>query len=188
MKIKKILALSAGFYVLIGLGLALAVLTTGGSASAVKPDSTGKHGPAGKSNIAHLYLYEKDPSDWSIVDGGAWGKMQYTLSGPEFNYVFNGHELVPGKDYTLIYYRDPWPGTQTTDLGSGTANSGGDLHLMNSVELGMDLADSGVSGDGTDGAKIWLVSTNDVTCGTGMDAWNPSEYLFEHNGIFYTDL
>ena len=42
--------------------------------------AAGKNGPAGKSNVGHLYLYEKDPATWGIVDGGAWGKMKYNLS------------------------------------------------------------------------------------------------------------
>ena len=53
--------------------------------------AAGKNGPAGKSNIGHLYLYEKNPTDWTIVEGGAWGKMKYNLSGPEFDFVFSVH-------------------------------------------------------------------------------------------------
>ena len=62
----------------------------------------GQNGQAGKSNIAHLYLFEKDTS-WDVVTGGAWGKMKYTLSGPVFEFVFNGHGLMPDANYTLIY-------------------------------------------------------------------------------------
>lgn len=50
-----------------------------------------------------------------------------------------------------------------------------------------DHADSGDLLDGTEGAKIWLVLSDDVTCGTGMAAWNPTEYLFEAAGIVYDD-
>lgn len=147
----------------------------------------GPSAPAGASNIGHLYLYEKDPADWSIVDGGAWGKMKYNLSGPTFDFVFNGKGLDEGVDYSLIYYKDPWPGTPATCLAQGIANGGGTVHLADSVELNMDLVDSGDPSDGTDGAKIWLVLSDDVTCGTGMTGWNPTEYLFEGAGIFYDD-
>ena len=68
--------------------------------------ASGKNGPAGKSNVGHLYLSEKDPSTWAIVDGGAWGKMKYNLSGSTFDFVFNGHGLQPNTDYSLIYYAD----------------------------------------------------------------------------------
>ena len=64
--------------------------------------SQGPSGPAGNSNVGHLYLYEKNPDTWEIVDGGAWGKMKYNLSGPTFDFVFNGHGLEAGWSYTLI--------------------------------------------------------------------------------------
>jgi hypothetical protein len=51
----------------------------------------GPSGAAGNSNIGHLYLYQKDTSDWSIVEGGAWGKLKYNQSCFTFDYVFNGH-------------------------------------------------------------------------------------------------
>ena len=170
--------------------LALIVLVIGSLTIAVL--AIGPHGPAGISNIAHLYLYEKDPSDWSIVDGGAWGKMTYNLSGSTFDFVFNGHGLVPGKDYTLIYYCDPWPGTPLVCLGTGIVDEFGDVHIMGSVETG-DLPMSGdlnanedttTYDDGSTGAKIWLVLSDDVVCGTGIKwPWHPAEYLFEYELI-----
>jgi hypothetical protein len=70
-----------------------------------KEGEKGPNGPAGKSNIGHVYLYEKDSTDdYSIIEGGAWGKMKYNLTGPSFDYVFNGHGLPIGVDFTLIYY------------------------------------------------------------------------------------
>ncbi|OGE37873.1 hypothetical protein A3B45_03150 [Candidatus Daviesbacteria bacterium RIFCSPLOWO2_01_FULL_39_12] len=96
----------------------------------------GPNGSAGESNKAHLYLYEKDSSTWDIAEGGAWGKMTYNQSGPAFDYVFNGHSLVPGDDYTLIYYPDPWPGTNLQCLGSAIANVEGDVHISGAVDTG----------------------------------------------------
>ena len=64
--------------------------------------SKGPSGQAGKSNVGHLYLYEKDEGTWEIIEGGAWGKMKYNLSGSTFDFVFNGHglelhaDLLPG--------------------------------------------------------------------------------------------
>lgn len=149
----------------------------------------GKTGPAGKSNVAHLELYEKDPGTWEIVPGGAWGKMKYNLSGPEFDFVFNGHDLEADVDYTLIYYPDkagnPWPREDIICLGSGTANGGGEVHIANSVATG-DLPDGGV--DLNVGAKIWLVLTEDIDCDTcEMSGWNPTEYLFEYDLITFTE-
>jgi len=143
----------------------------------------GPTGPAGKSNIGHLYLFEKDPGDWSIVDGGAWGKMKYNLSGATFDFVFNGHHLEPGAEYTLIYYPDPWPGNGLICLGAAEADDEGDIHIMGSVETGdLPMAD-----DENEGAKIWLVLSDDVDCGNKMTGWNPTEYLFEYDLIAFDD-
>lgn len=76
----------------------------------------GPTGKAGKSDIQQLYFVEKIPSgSWPIVEGGAWGKMTYdVVSG---DYVFNGHGLDAGVDYTLINFaredNDEWPATIT---------------------------------------------------------------------------
>ncbi len=98
--------------------------------------AAGKNVPAGKSNIGHLYLYEKNPTDWTIVEGGAWGKMKYNLSGTEFDFVFNGHELPLGVQYALIYYPDPWPGTGLIILGDGIVNESGDINIKGKVNTG----------------------------------------------------
>ena len=154
----------------------------------------GKSGPAGKSNIGHLYLYEKDPATWDIVPDGAWGKMKYNLSGSTFDFVFNGHGLEQGYEYTLIYYPDPWPGDGLISLGAGTVNEEGNIHIMGKVDSGdmpaaSDLNHPDNGGTGTPpltGAKIWLVLTGDID-GTDkkMIGWTPSEYLFEYDRIFF---
>ena len=160
----------------------LAALLIGSLATGVL--ARGKTGKAGNSNTAHLYLFQKDGEpDWNIVEGGAWGKMKYNLSGEEFEFVFNGHGLEPGEDYTLIYYPDPWPGTGLICLGSGTAKGRGNVHIAESVNTG-DLP-SGA--DENDGAKIWLVLTADVDCDSQMIGWTPTEYLFEDDVIEFDD-
>lgn len=151
----------------------------------------GPNGPAGNSNKAHLYLYEKDPSTWNIVDGGAWGKMTYNQAGSTFDYVFNGHELQPNTGYSLIYYADPWPGNNPGALiASGTSNDEGNIHLAGSPELNTDLPNAADANYPT-GAKIWLVLSSDYNNGTAstgpMTGWDPTEYLFENNLINYND-
>ena len=144
----------------------------------------GKTGQAGKSNIAHLYLHEKNPDTWLIVEDGAWGKMKYNLSGPEFDFVFNGHGLEIGLEYTLIYYPDPWPGEGLICLGSGTVNEEGNIHIAESVDIG----DLPIDADENDGAKIWLVLSADVDCDNNiMIGWNQAEYLFEYDLITFDD-
>jgi len=134
-------------------------------------------GPAGNSNIAHLYLYEKTPSgEWPIVDGGAWGKMEYKLSGPKFDFVFNGKGLDADIEYSLIIYRpDYWPAEELIILGTATANKGGNVHIADSIEVSGEIV----------GVKVWLVLSSDVAEG-GMTAWNPAEYLFENDLITFT--
>ena len=144
----------------------------------------GKTGQAGKSNIAHLYLHEKDPDTWDIVPDGAWGKMKYNMSGDEFDFVFNGHGLEIGLEYTLIYYPDPWPGEGLVCLGSGTVNEEGDIHIAESVEIEC----LPIEEDTNDGAKIWLVLTSDVDCDEQlMIGWSPDDYLFEYDLITFND-
>ena len=142
---------------------------------------------AGKSKIGHLYLVEKDPADpeWPTVPGGAWGKMIYRRSAPRFFFIFNGHGLVPGEDYTLIYYPDkdgnPWPREDIICLGSDRADEDGNVHIKERVDTG-DLPNPDT--DINDGAKIWLVLSDDIDCiQETMSGWNPTEYLFENNLI-----
>lgn len=166
----------------------------------------GKNGPAGKSNIGHLYLYEKWAHadwDWEILDGGAWGKMKYNLSGPEFCFVFNGHGLQPNTDYSLIYYADPWPGDNPGALiASGMTNQGGSIHLTGCFDLKKNLPDP-TDYNYPDGAKIWLIpsdyydpDTNSITAwpspynaDDGVPTWQaaPTGWLFEHNLITFDD-
>lgn len=159
--------------------------------------AAGPSGQAGKSNVAHLYLYEKNPDTWEIVEGGAWGKMKYNLSGPTFDFVFNGHGLSQNTSYSLIYYADPWPGNNPgAFLASGMSDALGDIHLAGSVNLGIDLpsppdqnagpcpSPGGVSP--CPGAKIWLLLSSDYNASTkAVVGWNPTEYLFEFQGIIY---
>ena len=190
---------------IIVIGLAVVLVLTLGAGVAL---AAGKNGQAGKSNVGHLYLCEKDPTDWSIVEDGAWGKMKYNLSGSTFDFVFNGHGLQPNTDYSLIYYADTenrfveWGGDNPGALiATGTTNRGGNLHLGGSTELNMDLPHpddaNGYFYDYTQapdnyanahGAKIWLVPSSDYNAGMKkVIAWNPTQYLFETDLITFDD-
>lgn len=158
-------------------------------AAAVPVIAKGPTRVAGKSRIGHLYLVEKNPADpnWPVVPGGAWGKMTYRTTAPRFWFVFNGHNLVPGQDYTLIYYPDkvgnPWPRTDIICLGSDRANEDGDIHIKEIVDTG-DLPNT--ENDINEGAKLWLVLSDDVDCDEEMIfGWNPTEYLFEYDLIAF---
>ena len=155
--------------------LAITVLVLTMMASPLFAKNEGKSGQAGKSNIGHLYLYEKTPADpdnrdlpWLIVEGGAWGKMKYNLSGPTFDFVFNGHGLPIGQEYTLIYYPDPWPANGLICLGSDIVVEGdgeeavGNVHMKGSIETGDLPIESDANFE--NGAKIFLVPSSDVDC------------------------
>ncbi|UCE61303.1 MAG: hypothetical protein JSU63_06060 [Phycisphaerales bacterium] len=135
-------------------------------------------------NMQHLYLFEKDPATWEIVEDGAWGKMNHKRSGPMFSFVFNGHALEPDLDYTLIYYPDPWPGSGLICLGEDTTDVYGNVHIVSAVETG-DLP-AEYDDNFEFGAKIWLVLSADLNCELQqMEGWSPTEYLFENNLIFF---
>lgn len=160
---------------------------------------------AGASNIGHLYLYEKAPVDgegsWMIVEGGMWGKMKYKLSGPTFDFVFNGHGLPVSQPYTLIYYPDPWPGDGLICLGSGVTTEsvvcngdadcvpyqGGNVHIKGSVNTGSLPIEADENKEY--GAKIFLVPSADVDCdGRKMIGWTGNDAnLYEDVLINFED-
>ena len=165
----------------------------------------GQSKQAGKSNVGHLYLYEKAPDPdatredpWLIVEGGMWGKMKYNLSGSTFDFVFNGHGLPIGQEYTLIYYPDPWPAVGLICLGSGIVtecedecigedSGGGNIHIKGSVDTGSLPIES--DANYPDGAKIFLVPSSDVNCDEGtMIGWTGDDAnLYEGALINFLD-
>jgi hypothetical protein len=132
---------------------------------------------------------------WPIFpDNQRGGKLEYSLWGKKFEFSFEGHNLLPRTNYTLIYYPDPWPGSGLICLGSGTTNKRGNIGIRGKMDIGTSLPASydtnfnPVSPSGAVGAKIWLVLSDDVQCtnGTMMSNWNPTAYLFEYHLIIYT--
>jgi hypothetical protein len=138
-------------------------------------------GPAGQSDIIQLLLVEKDDTDWSVVKGGAFGKMTYNnLTG---DYVFNGHRLDAETDYTLINFArigSEWPATIHV-LGTGTANRGGNVHIEGTFAY-TDLEPDTTPETG-DAYKIWLVLSSDINAESKLLGWTPAEYLFEADVI-----
>lgn len=62
------------------------------------------------------------PAPWEPIEGGAWGRME-CKEVPKPMVVFNGKGLLPGQDYSLINYFDPWgPVPQCAILGTGVAD------------------------------------------------------------------
>ncbi|TET28181.1 MAG: hypothetical protein E3J73_01250 [Candidatus Bathyarchaeum sp.] len=146
---------------------------------AAKPTSPAASNGLDKGKNDHLYLYEKDSDTWEIVEDAAWGKLNINVKKGQF--VLNAHKLEPETDYVLICYQDSWPGTGSLLLGNGTSNEEGNVHIKGSVDyetLPSYVYD--IDGTQVEGSKIWLVLAADFDKeAPEMDAWNPSEYLFE---------
>ena len=152
-------------------------------------DKTGKAVGGGKDNspVEHLYLYEKDPETWEIVDDGAWGKV--TILTHKDKFVFNGHGLDGISPYSLVYYPDPWPGEGMLVLGEGDVDEDGNTHIKDEFEF--DTIPIPEDNNEEFGAKIWLVLSEDIASTDSdpgpalnyMDGWNPESYLFENNLI-----
>ena len=133
---------------------------------------------------------------WPILDDSrkkGRGALEYSLWGKRFSFSFQGHRLPPKTGYTLIYYPDPWPGSDLICLGSGKTNKGGNVEIHGRKDIGTGLPASydanfnPVSPSWAVGAKILLVLSDDVQCADGakMLNWNPASYLFEYNLIVY---
>lgn len=149
------------------------------------PRGDGPDGQAGLSSIAHLDFSLRDLED-EPLDEGAWGRMTYRWIAPIFDYIFNGHELPIGGEYTLTYQPQPLPSPGVICLGAGTVNDEGDLHLENAFDLDTDLPTEADANE--DGAVIALVVSADVDCDLGdMINWTPENYLFGDEGMFYVD-
>lgn len=133
-----------------------------------------------------LMLWEKDPSDWSIIEGGASAELTYKAEGPTFDFTLNGTVPVPGQAYTLIYYPDPWPGNNLIVLGSDDDTDDGSVLIDGNVEEITGLPIDGVDANSPTGAKIWLVLSADVnTTLKKMITWRPMDYLFEDHLILF---
>jgi len=160
---------------------------------AVKPEWAnfglgGIVGQAGNSHNSFMKLFEKDSTDWSIVDEGARGKLKYTLTEITFDFHFNGHGLEPESEYALIYYPDPWPGTGLIIFGTDVADEEGNVHIKGSADIGGKLpseTDENYDAEKGGGIKIWLVLLSAIseTEPWIMDEWTPDEYLFEYDLI-----
>lgn len=135
----------------------------------------------------HINLYQKDSSDWSIIENDVWGRLNYSPQDEEAGFVFNGHGLEVGTEYTLLSYKEPWRGCGSVILGEATANEEGNVHIMGEMKYVINDYPYGFGGDyeGVSGAKIWLVPSADFN-GTCFTGWHPNEYLFEDELIYKT--
>jgi hypothetical protein len=123
--------------------------------------------------------YEVQPADypWPINGhtGAAHGVLTYDIKNTNFVGSFTATKLVATTAYTLIYYKDPYPGTDLKVLGTGTTDGTGTLTISSISASPGDIPAL------EHGGKIWLVKSSDFSGGQ-MTAWNPKSYLFEQEG------
>jgi len=117
-------------------------------------------GPTIESTNKPCVIPDPPPND-EVSSLRPSGTLTYTTAGPEFKWKFSGTGFVPIDHlYRLIYYRDPWPGTNLICLGEGRANRSGKLRFSGTYDLQTNLV----------GAKIWIVRKNWVDCdGNGFN-------------------
>ena len=148
------------------------------------------------STLNHLVLASKphsgdNPPDFTTWSFAMWGQLDYFTPWGTFDFAFDGHGLAPSTEYVLLYYPDPWPGNGLICLMSGASDASGNIELhkqpgdnIGALPIATDYNADPVKTTypGVTGAKIWLVLTADVECGTDvphMTAWHPTQYLFE---------
>ena len=97
---------------------------------AVPVMAKGPNGPAGKSNVGHINLVEKD-ANWDVVSYN--GKLKYSISDDTLDVVLNAKGLVSG-DWYLIELNDKnaaaWNVISPDNCNSfyAQANGGGNIH------------------------------------------------------------
>ncbi len=146
----------------------LFIATIGASVSAKVPVSSTIYGGTN--------LYEKDPSTWEVVEGGAYGFFIYVASGYYHFSQFIVLDVIirckviglnADTEYAIITYHEDWPNfdlihTETTDY------SGSFIAVTTINDIPYD--------------KVWVVPTSGLNLVTEQFlSWNPTEILFENN-------
>ena len=122
-----------------------------------------------ESGKKKLLLFAKNPANWTIIKGGANGKLVYREANGAFTLTAAG--LLPRSSYTLVRYTDSPP--QVDILATKKSDTRGTLEL------------SGVWHNWI--GKFWLVPSEDVQGTVGavgrLSAWRPDRYLFEEKPL-----
>jgi hypothetical protein len=95
---------------------------------------------------------------------------------PKFD--FDGKNLQPNTQYSLISYAEPYPGTGCVLLGTGTADANGKVDIDGVMQpLVYNTYTSGEYA-GQTGAKIWLVPSSDVSWTAGQSTIDTFDLTF----------
>jgi len=148
--------------------LVVAMLVSMGSVAFAR---NGLNDYAGKSDVEHLYLFEKDLTEWSVIPDGAYGKAVFNWK--HVNVAFEGHGLAAETEYSLIFFSEPdgWTSRQIQVISSGTTSAEGYLQLCRTeFEIEVAVMDGGI--------KVWLVPSASIVDGV-LNWTNPEMFLFE---------
>jgi hypothetical protein len=105
--------------------------------------------------------------------------LKYDSLAETFNYNFMANGLTVGDEYDLIYYAD---GSYSgLFIDSNIADTNGNLTIVGSKDLGMDLPNSSDTNHPY-GAKIWLVRADQYIEGTNLigDWSSRDEWFFDN--------
>lgn len=123
----------------------------------------------GASGKKSLLLFAKDPATWSIVKGGAHGKLVYDEGSGD--YSLDAFRLSPSSPYALVRYLDA--PSRGNVLARGTSDGEGRVVLQGRWHSWI--------------GKFWVVAGEDVAGAHGGPAsprmWRPGRYLFEEKPL-----
>ena len=129
-------------------------------------------------STASLTMENKNPTgSWPIITtDDITGTLSYNVSGPQLVFNFNGKVNTPSIGYTLFYVGPSgnYPYSGQLVLGTGTANSSGNITISGTVTPADDIVDG----------KVWLVPSAGFPT-----SWDPANILFEGTGrVNYTQI
>jgi len=156
--------------------------------------------------LTTLVLENKKPSTWEPIIDDIQAILTFNPCCPEFTYEIEVHATPGIVEYSLVYYADQqgrfvnWGGDPLLEIFTFTTDTNGDYYGSGSVNLAQYFPVDGDWNIGPDahykatdsyehakGAKLWIVPTADISGIIANTIWNPDQYLFETDLVFYFD-
>jgi hypothetical protein len=110
-----------------------------------------------------------------------WGKMFYRLWSKQFLFTFQGHNLTPRQNFTLIYNGNPEGSGQMICLGTAKSDRHGNLGFTASIET------CSLPLPGDVNPRIMLVPSNAVNCDEGTFSADAADVLVSFQTVQYFD-
>ena len=149
----------------------------------------GPVGQSGKSQVAHTNFLPAVQATGLPAEADDWARMMYFWVGSTFDFVLNAHKLEPATQWTLVAVAGDGTGIC---LGAGTANGGGQLHILGSVDpeanFPTDLDPFAPRTEETVDATVQLIPTATVDCTTGVITPGEGNMLVSSFGVRFVDV